>query len=587
MSSFGRERRSIAPVALVLLAAAGLTMAQSVLAAADLVLLNGTILTMDGSQRTASAIAVEDGVFSMIGTDDEVRALVGADTDVVDLAGGFVMPGLHDAHLHPIRGGLKDLYECSFPFAATPEEVASAVARCVAEQPDAVWIRGGQWDSGFFDRFEIASPREFLDRVSGDKAVILNDDSNHNGWANSRALELAGITADTPDPSDGTIVRDGNGVPNGVLLEGAEQGLSDMLPPWSVDEVQSGALRAVEIANRFGVVGLKDANTSPDFARAYFELDQAGRLTTYVAASLQTPYGARSEPLDLDALDALRHANASTHVMTDEVKLYLDGVPTSSRTAAMLADYRPDSNGGETHSGYLHLSPERLAADVVALDARGYTVKIHAAGDRSVRVALDAIAAARAANSASSRRHEIAHAGYIDPTDVPRFNSLDAVADLSPYLWHPSGIIDSIISAVGEERGEHYWPIRDLIDSGAPLLAGSDWPAAVETMNPWLGIEAMVTRAHPNGARDDYLWPEQKVRLLEALTIMTLDGAAAIGVDDVSGSISLGKSADMIVLDRDLLKIPATDISEVRVMTTYFAGKRVFKRETSKPESSS
>ena len=498
-------------------------------------------------------------------------------TSVVDLQGAMVMPGINDAHVHAQRGGVKSLYECNFPFSSTPEQIARRVAECVADNPDAVWIRGGQWDSGFFDTHEIESPRAFLDAVSGDKAVLLNDDSNHNGWVNSRALALAGIDRNTPDPADGTIVRDPEtGEPNGLLLEGAEQRVSDQLPEWSDEELRAGAREALRIANSFGITGLKEAYSEPRAMAAFQALERAGDITAHLALGIQTPYGHRSGPLDYAAIDEQRDRYASDRLHTAFVKVFMDGVPTASRTAAMLEPYTPENVDADSHRGMLHLEPTLLTRDLIELDKRGYTVKIHTAGDRAVRVALDAIAAARAANGDSGLRHELAHAGYIDPEDLPRFAELDAVADLSPYLWHPSPIIDSVVSAVGSPRGEQYFPVKSLLEANAPVLAGSDWPAAVETIDPWLGIEALVTRQDPRGQFPGSFWPQEAISLGDALRIMTLDGARAMRLEHMTGTIEVGKSADMIVLDRDLFAIEPQDISDIRIQRTLFAGVTVY-----------
>lgn len=544
---------------------------------ADTIYLNARIYTVNPDKPWAEALAIRDGRFIQVGEREQVVALKGPDTKVIDLQGAMVMPGINDAHVHAQRGGMKNLYECNFPFSATPEQIAERVAECVADNPDAEWIRGGQWDSGFFDRFEIASPRAFLDAVSGDKAVLLNDDSNHNGWVNSKALALAGLDRDTPDPADGTIVRDPEtGEPNGLLLEGAEQRVSDLLPAWNDAQMIAGAREAMRIANSFGITGLKEAYSEPRAMAAFQAVEETGELSAHLALGVQTPYGHREGPLDYAAIDRERDRYASDGLHTSFVKVFMDGVPTASRTAAMLEPYTPERAHAERHRGMLHLAPDLLTRDLIELDRRGYTVKIHTAGDRAVRVALDAIAAAREANGDSGLRHELAHAGYIDPEDLPRFAELNAVADLSPYLWHPSPIIDSVVSAVGMPRGEHYFPVKSLLEAGAPVLAGSDWPAAVETIDPWLGIEALVTRQDPRGQFPGAFWPEEAIELSEALRIMTLDGARAMRLEQRTGSIEAGKSADMIVLDRDLFAIDPRDISETRVLRTLFAGRTVY-----------
>ncbi|NIB40547.1 amidohydrolase [Pseudomaricurvus alkylphenolicus] len=545
--------------------------------AADTVITNGRIYTIDALQPWVEAVAISNGRYTWVGKSEDAQQHIGVETRVIDLAGRMAMPGINDAHLHPARGGTKELFECNFPFSASPEQIQARVAQCVKDNPSAVWIRGGQWDSGFFDTYQIDNPRDFLDAVSGDKAVVLNDDSNHNGWVNSKALELAGITKDTPDPSDGTYVRDpATGEPNGILLEGAEQLMMDQLPDWSQSEYRQGVREAVRIANRFGITGMKDAMATEPAIAAYHELDQRDELSIHMAAAIATPYGHRQQPLDYERIDRIRKQYASAHVHPNSVKLFSDGVPTASRTAAMLKPYVPIHPDGAAFAGMLHLEPELMATDLIELDKRGYTVKIHTAGDRSVRVALDAIEAARKVNGDSGLRHELAHAGYIDPNDLPRFVQLQAVADLSPYLWHPSPIIDSIVSAVGSPRGEQYWPIRDLLSARAPVLAGSDWPAAVETIDPWLGLEAMVSRADPKGVHPGTFWNEQAINIEQALRIFTLDGAAALGLKSVTGSVQVGKSADLIVLNHNLLEVSVEDISETRVELTLFEGEDVY-----------
>jgi len=243
----------------------------------------------------------------------------------------------------------------------------------------------------------------------------------------------------------------------------------------------------------------------------------------------------------------------------------------------MLHPYLPDEHGAIS-SGMLHVGPELLKSNLIALDRAGFTVKMHAAGDGSVREGLDAIEAARRANGPSGLRHELAHAGFISAQDLPRFKALDAVAEFSPTLWFPSPIIDSIVSAVGPE-GRHYWPVRTLLDLGAPVAAGSDWPAAVPSMDPWAGMEAFVTRADPSHVTPGILWPEQAITLAEAIHLYTLDGARTLRLENRTGSLIAGKSADFIVIDRNLFKIPPAAISHTQVLATYFEGRRVYARK--------
>jgi predicted amidohydrolase YtcJ len=544
---------------------------------ATIVLRGGVIHTVSTEIPNAEAIAINGKNIVFVGPDEGAEAYIGQQTDVVELEGRLVLPGIVDAHLHPIRGSIKNLYQCNFPFSADPKKVQQTVAKCVAEQPDAEWIIGGQWDSGFFDRFELPSPRSWIDEVSKDIAVYLVDDSGHNGWANSKALELAGVAADTLDPDGGKVARQADGTPSGILIETAQALVRDFIPPYSDDQYLNAARYFSNYANAFGITAAKAAAIRETDMNGFLAADQNGTLNVHVATSIRTPYGRRTEALDYDNIDRIRDQYASEHIETTFVKIFLDGVPTPARTAAMLSPYVADDVHGEDFDGGpVHVGLEVLTADLIELDKRGYTVKIHTAGDRSVRIALDAIEATREAIGNKDKRHELAHAGYIAAVDLPRFAELNAVADLCPVIWHPSPIIDAVISAVGQKRGERYWPVRDLIDSGASLLAGSDWPSAVPDANPWSGIEAFVTRRDPRGEAEGALWPEQAITLEEAIEIYTIYGARAMRMEDRIGSIEVGKLADFIVLERNIFEIPIDEVADTRVYQTYFEGKLVY-----------
>ena len=544
--------------------------------AADRVLTNGRIYTVNPQQPWAEAVAIKDGKYVYIGTNAGAAEFIAESTELIDLAGRMAMPGINDAHVHPIEGGTKALFGCSFAFTATPDEIAAQVAKCVAEQPQTEWIRGGQWSSDFFVKYPMDSPRAWLDKVSGDKAVALADDAYHNIWFNSKALQLLGITAETENPPGSEILRDpATGEPNGLMLESF--GFVKENLHWSPAQYFAAARYAVTAANREGITGFKATAIGTEEINGFKRLEQRARLTAYVAAAIKTPYGKREQPLDVPKLVALRDSLKTSVVDASFVKIFLDGVPTASRTAAMLAPYEPEQAGAPEVSGELHVQSETLMADMIALDKANFTVKIHTAGDRSVRVALDAIAAARRANGDSGLRHELAHAGYIDAEDLPRFSRLNVVADLSPYIWFPSPIIDSVLSAVGK-RGQKYWPIKSLLASGASVLAGSDWPAAVASISPWTGIEAMVTRADPVGDYPGVLWKEQAITLEQALDIYTRQGARALKLEAVTGTVALGKSADLIVLNQNLFNIPARMVSETQVLMTLFSGEIVYRK---------
>ncbi len=558
-----------------LLQFAGFARADTDSGAAELVLLSGRIYTVDTAQPWVEALAIKDGKILAAGSNSDISAYRRDGTRTIDLQGKMVMPGIIDAHLHPVSGSIKALFECNFPFTASPEDIASAISQCAQDQPDSDWIIGGQWTSDFFVNNPMDSPRRWLDKAATDKAVILTDDSGHNHWANSRALQLMGINADSADPAGGKIGREANSsIPNGILEE-AYILVANARPEWTPEQYQSAAAYAVKTANSYGVTGMKDASAKLANITAFKQLDHDGQLTANIAAALNLGESGALSKGDIAEYVRRRDRFGSPHLYTSFVKIFLDGVPTASRSAAMLQPYLPvhgDEPGGD---GSLHLSPDQLSDALISLDKLGFTVKIHTAGDRSVRVTLDAIAMARKANGDSGLHHELAHAGFIADSDLPRFASLGVVADFSPYIWFPSPIIDSVIGAVGE-RGKRYWPTRDLLDHGVAILAGSDWPSAVPDMNPWTGMEALVTRRNPTGDYPGELWPEQAITVEEAIAIYTLGGARALKLEEQTGSLKKGKSADFIVLNNNLLEIPADAIGDTRVQMTFFEGELVY-----------
>ena len=563
---------------LLILVALGMSGCESseepkVFTVADTVYVNGSVYTMDESQPWARALAIKDGQIVAVGDEQSVAALTDESTERVDLGGRFVMPGIIDGHAHPAWGGLLEVYTCVFQATALPAEVLETISGCVegAEQSEE-WIQGGFWGAEFFNQFQIDSPRLWLDEVSGDKAIALKDDSGHNYWVNSRGLELLGIDEDTEAPPGAIYGRDSDGKLNGILYE-AFLSVADKLPTWTAEHYKAGIHYAVANAHSYGVTGWKDASSTETETLAYFELDQASELKVNVATCLIKLHEDASL-ISVSDYVRMREIYASPRVRTSFAKIFLDGIPTTSRTAAMAEPYLPVEEGAPENYGPIHVPADKLTNAMMQLDALGFTVKIHAAGDRSVHEALNAIEAARQANG-SDLRHELAHAGFIVPEDVARFAELNAVADLSPHLWFPSPIITSIRKALGR-RGEKYWPNRSLIDAGAPLSMGSDWPSVAPDMNPWLGLEALVTRADPAGVYPGTSWPEEAITVEEGLRIMTMGGAKAIRLEDQVGSLEVGKSADFAVLDTNPLEVSPDQISELKVLTTVFAGQVVY-----------
>jgi predicted amidohydrolase YtcJ len=417
-----------------------------------------------------------------------------------------------------------------------------------------------------------------LDAASQGRAVMLRDDSLHNRWVNSKALELIGITNQTPNPADGEIVRDsGTGEAVGLLVEKAST-LAEKVVFRSIKDPAgrdiASTRRAVEILNSYGVTAYQDANTTLPMLKALKALDKKGQLNAWCVASLPVFDTLTGTEVYGEALIARREQYRTAHVRPDFIKLFMDGVPMT-RTAAMLEPYKPDQRGNAVVCRSFIPVPE-VVRWITRAEELGLAVKIHCAGDAAVRDILDAIEIVRDFRGPGPAHH-IAHASYIDQKDISRFKQLNVVADLCPAIWFPCAITVANNEVLPEERANRYWPNRDLHASGALLAAGSDWPV-VGLPDPWFGFEGMVTRRNPKGTYPGALWPEQALDVATVIEIYTRNPATAIGMGEITGSIEPGKSADLIVLDRNLFECDPEDLADTKVLATYFEGQKVHER---------
>jgi predicted amidohydrolase YtcJ len=547
-------------------------------AAADLIFHSGRVYRVDPRRSWAEAVAIKDGRIVGVGSDRAVLKLRGSKTRLADLGGRMMMPGLVDVHNHHTRGGQLDMFEVAFP-SSLPFDGILALVRARAEKiAPTEWISGGIWSSELAGRLSQTSARAELDAASLGRPVMLRDDSLHNRWVNSKALQLMGITAQTPDPVDGEIVRDGaTGEAVGLLVEKAsalaERALSQSIENPAGREIAS-TRRAVEILNSYGVTAYQDANTTLPMLRALKALDRKGQLNAWCVGSLPAFDTLTGTEVYGEALIAKRNQFRSAHVRPDFVKLFMDGVPMT-RTAAMLDPYKADARGhAVVCRSYLPI-PE-VVRWISHAEELGLAVKVHCAGDAAVRDILDAIEIVRDFRGPGPAHH-IAHASFIDPADIPRFKHLNVVADLCPAIWFPCAITVANNAVIESERANRYWPNRDLHQSGALLAAGSDWPV-VGLPDPWFGLEGMVTRRNPRGGYPGALWAEQALDLATAIEIYTRNPARAMGLGDITGSIEPGKSADLIVLDRNLFECAADDLADTKVLETYFEGRKVYER---------
>ena len=537
--------------------------------AADLVLTGGAVYTVDGPRSWAQAVAIAGGRIAFVGSDAAVKPWIGPRTRVRDLAGRMVLPAFHDAHVHPVSGGVEAL-ECDLNGAASPEEVLEKVRRYAAGHPAAPWIRGGGWELTLFP--DGNPTKAMLDAAVPDRPAYLTAADGHSVWVNSKALALAGVTKGTADPPHGRIERDPKtGEPSGTLREDAADLVGRLLPRRSPKENVEGLREAIRIANGFGLTSLVEASASEEELEAYRALEAGGELTARVLVSLtcETARGLAEIP----RLKALRSKYAGRRLRATAVKIFADGV-LETRTAAVLEPYV----GFPGDLGKANLMPEAFPPLAVALDREGFQIHVHAIGDRAIRMALDALEAARAANGARDARHHLAHIELIDPADIPRFRRLGVVANFQPFWANGDEYLTKLTEPrLGPARSRWLYPIASVFASGAAVAFGSDW--SVSSMNPLDGIEVAVTRRQPSEGPGPAWLPEERVALPDAIAAYTIRGAYLAFSEKETGSIETGKSADLIVLDRNLFEIPPSRIHETKVLWTLLEGKEVWRAQ--------
>jgi predicted amidohydrolase YtcJ len=550
---------------------------------ADLLLRGGRVYPVDAERSWAQAVAVRDGTIVAIGTDDEVGGLAAAGTRVVDLADRMLLPGFIDAHVHASAAGLERM-RCDLSGAHELEQYLDLVGRYVGEHPDAEWITGGGWA---MDVFPGGMPsRHELDQVVPDRPVFLSNRDHHAAWVNTKALELAGVTATTSDPADGRIEREPDGVPAGTLQEGAMGLVERIVPRPSVEEQVAGIVEAQRYLHALGITGWQEAIVGnyavvPDCFDAYLEADRRGLLTARVVGALWWQRGLGTGQLDGLAERRERAAGAG-RFSAGTVKIMQDGV-CENFTASMLSPYL-DGHGHETvRSGQSFFDADELRESVTAIDARGFQVHFHAIGDRAVREALDALAAARSANGAGTGRHHISHIQVVHPDDVHRFAKLGVVANCQA-LWacEEPQMTELTLPFLGPERSTWQYPFGSLLRSGAQLCFGSDWP--VSSPNPLWELHTAVNRRVPPGypyagpdAGNVFL-PAERIGLHDAIAAATIGSAYVNHADHLSGTIEAGKAADLVVLDRNLFAGPADEIATANVDMTIVSGQVVHER---------
>jgi hypothetical protein len=554
----------------LLLMACALAGCQAKVTPADLVLRNGRLYTVDDAAPWAEAAAVRNGRLVYVGDEAGAARYIGGATRVIDLGGRLALPGFVDSHAHPISS-YKHFFEIDLNGCRGGMECQRRVADYARSHPGAAFFRGRGWSNTDFPR--TGPDKRLLDAVVPRRPVSLSSEDGHSKWVNSRALELAGITRSTPDPAGGVIERDPrSGEPSGTLREAAADLVAGLFPAPGPEELKKGLEAYQEMALACGITTVHDASLDAESSetQAYRELEGTGRLRLRVRASLYV------DPLkgiaQLAALDHERLRNAGSRFRTRTAKLFADGVVEGS-TAFLLEPYRhlPGSRGEPIWDA------DALARMCRELDRRLWQVHIHAIGDAAVRSCLDAFAFARQENGQRDSRHLLTHLQLVEAGDIARFAPLGVVAVVQPFWFTKDAYYRDIqVPYLGRERADLEYPMAGFLRAGVAVASSSDFPVTVPC-DPLRGIQTGVTRTEigKTGA-GEVLWPGERVSLEQMIASFTRGGAYANFLEDVTGSLATGKSADLIVLDKDLFKIPATDIASAKVLMTLLEGEVVY-----------
>lgn len=554
-------------VPILLISSCGEAEAPSETSGSDTVFTNGRIYTVDANRSWAEVVAISDGRIDYVGNDAGAEPFIGANTTVVDLQGRMMLPAFQDTHIHPISAGI-EASACDLNAASDLAGYRSIIGGYAAANPDVSWITGGGWSMSVFGPGGSPS-KNIIDELVSDRPVFLTSADGHSGWANSKALEIAGITKDTPDPADGIIDRDADtGELIGSLQEGAMNLVRRHIPPTSLADRQQGLRYAQDLLHSYGITSIQDAIVNREELETYESMEAMDQLKMRVVGSLW--WDREKGPEQIEDLLLLREAfDKGGLLRPTTVKIMEDGV-MENYTAAMLEPYLIPSGS----RGIPMVEPQALKRAVALLDAQGFQVHFHSIGDAAVRYALDAVEEALLENGQLGNRHHISHIQMFDPADIPRFAELDVIANFQPLWANGDDYIHELtIPFIGEERARWMYPIKSVQDAGAMIAFGSDW--SVSTANPFPQIEMAVTRTGGADDSNPVFIPEERIDLESAIAAFTINAAFVNKHEDQTGSIEVGKLADLIVIDSNVFEIDPEDVSDTSVLLTLFSGEPV------------
>lgn len=533
----------------------------------DIAFINGKIYTVETDSPWVEAILIEDGKISELGTNDLVLQRKKKSTRLIDLKGKMVLPGFHDSHVHVLEGGFA-LGLCNLNSLKSIEEYKEKIKECTKTQTSKKWITGFGWKLSLFPNGNPS--KEIIDSVISDKPVGFVCNDGHSYWVNSKALEIANITKDTPDPNDGRIERDVSGNPTGTLRDGA----MELIRPYAFDPSTLDALKGLEdgvsLANQFGITSFIDARTilADKYDLLYRLADFLGRLNARVTLALYLdPQKGQTQIQDLIAKF---DGSIEGRVKADQIKIFMDGV-TEARTAALFEPYEND----KSNRGILTFSPELLNSYVMDLAKAGFQMHIHAIGDRAVREGLNSLENIHRITLEKQLRHHLVHLYLISPKDIPRFREMNITANIQPFWASNADWNQSNLENLGKERYFSMFPFKSLSENGTRIAAGTDWP--VDILNPLEEIQVAITR-RDIGQDNKYLPLNEKqaLDLKNMLEAYTINGAYLQRRETITGSLKKGKYADLVILDKNLFEISPYEIHKVKVIATLLEGKFVY-----------
>ncbi|HEX6262703.1 MAG TPA: amidohydrolase [Actinomycetota bacterium] len=502
----------------------------------------------------ADAVRVSRDRVEAVGPWEDISSLGG---EAVEVPGGLILPGFHDAHVHVAEGG-REMSLCALHDLSGIDEYVEAVASYGHRHPERPWIEGGGWT---MSDFPGGMPhRDLLDDVVPDRPVYLTSRDGHDAWVNTRALEAAAIHRDTADPPRGRIGRDDRGEPTGVLHEAAMDLVADLLPEASGADWEEAILAGEDHLLRLGVTAWQDVNVFPGWVEAYRRLAAEGRLKGRASIGMHWDPGRGLEQIP----ELVERRGSSGRLRVETVKIFQDGI-VENGSASMLEPYT-----GTENRGVSNVEPQELIEIVSALDSEGFQVHIHAIGDRAVREALDAFQAARQANGSRDARHTIAHIQIVHPDDVPRFAALGVIPNGQPF-WaclEPQ-MVELTLPVLGPKRSAQQYPFGSLLRAGARLAFGSDW--TVSTADPFEEMAVAVARRPPGEPDAEVFLPDERVTPEEAIEAFTTGAARVTGFH--GATIEPGRPADLVVADRDVLEPGAME--EARAAVTIVGGRVV------------